>query len=149
MTVDERKIILDEMDINLILSAKRFSSVLQDAGERFHHKMETETKACVLFLEYLKVEWVVERSAFRPLICRTSSQFGFRRQTACLLLRLCLKCSFLTKLLSGDTESSLTYTAIVLSFYIATTKLLSMMHVSSFLTFSFFIFFFNPALHGF
>lgn len=64
---------------------------------------------------FQKVEWEVEYSAIRSLSFRTSSQFGFRTQASCLLLRLGLKLSFLIKLTfragSGDLDVSLSYAA--------------------------------------
>ena len=50
------------------------------------------------FPEFLKLEWEAEPSVIRPLSCETSFQFGFRKQTPSLTLRLCLKLSFLKKL---------------------------------------------------
>lgn len=63
-----------------------------------------------------RTEWEAEPFSFQAPLCGTIAQFGFRRPTSFLLLRLGLKISFLIKLIlrsgSGDPESSISQTAI-------------------------------------
>lgn len=55
-------------------------------------------QAYLWFLQFLKVEWEAEPSAFRLLSCGSDSQPAFRRLTPSLILRLDLKLPFFLKI---------------------------------------------------